>query len=150
MDKIDIKILSLLQENSRYPLKFLAEKVFLSSPAVSARIERLEKQGIITGYHATLDPLTLGFHITAFINLTLEPHQNPAQMYLSATVSQAHTQCLSRSAFLARRSSITSSVSFRPTEKQRHRLSSQHRFHQEESTSLLSRTGKLVKSKNKL
>ena len=75
MDKIDIKILSLLQENSRYPLKFLAEKVFLSSPAVSARIERLEKQGIITGYHATLDPLTLGFHITAFINLTLEPHQ---------------------------------------------------------------------------
>ena len=80
MDKIDIKILSLLQENSRYPLKFLAEKVFLSSPAVSARIERLEKQGIITGYHATLDPLTLGFHITAFINLTLEPHQK-AEFY---------------------------------------------------------------------
>ena len=43
MDKIDIKILSLLQENARYPLKYLAEKVFLSSPAVSARIERLEK-----------------------------------------------------------------------------------------------------------
>ena len=80
MDKIDIKILSLLQENSRYPLKFLAEKVFLSSPAVSARIERLEKQGIITGYHATLDPLTLGVHITAFINLTLEPHQK-AEFY---------------------------------------------------------------------
>ena len=75
MDKIDIKILTLLQENARYPLKFLAEKVFLSSPAVSARIERLEKQGIITGYHASVNPLTLGFHITAFINLTLEPHQ---------------------------------------------------------------------------
>ena len=75
MDKIDIKILSLLQENARYPLKYLAEKVFLSSPAVSARIERLENQGIIKGYHATLNPLTLGYHITAFINLTLEPHQ---------------------------------------------------------------------------
>ena len=75
MDKIDIKILSLLQENARYPLKFLAEKVFLSSPAVSSRIERLEKKGIITGYHASLNPLTLGYHITAFINLTLEPHQ---------------------------------------------------------------------------
>ena len=47
----------------------------LSSPAVSARIERLEAQGILTGYHATLDPVTLGYHITAFINLTLEPHQ---------------------------------------------------------------------------
>ena len=75
MDKIDKKILSLLQENARYPLKFLAEKVFLSSPAVSARIERLEKQGIISGYHASVNPVTLGYHIMAFINLTLEPHQ---------------------------------------------------------------------------
>ena len=75
MDTIDIKLLTLLQENARYPLKFLAEKVFLSSPAVSARIERLEKQGIITGYHASVNPVSLGFHILAFINLTLEPHQ---------------------------------------------------------------------------
>ena len=54
MDKIDRKILSLLQENARYPLKYLAQKVFLSSPAVSTRIERMEKAGIITGYHATI------------------------------------------------------------------------------------------------
>lgn len=77
MDKIDINILQLLQENSRYPLKYLAGKVFLSSPAVSARIERLEKQGIISGYHAEINPLVLGYHITAFINLTLEPKQKP-------------------------------------------------------------------------
>lgn len=44
MDSIDKKILHLLQENARYPLKYLASKVFLSSPAVSARIDRLEKQ----------------------------------------------------------------------------------------------------------
>ena len=75
MAKIDYKIISLLQENARHPLKYLAEKVYLSSPAVSARIERLEKAGILTGYHATLNPVTLGYHITAFINLTLEPHQ---------------------------------------------------------------------------
>ena len=37
MDNIDKKILHLLQENARYPLKHLASKVFLSSPAVSAR-----------------------------------------------------------------------------------------------------------------
>ena len=41
MDKIDRKILSLLQENARYPLKYLAQKVFLSSPAVSTRIEQI-------------------------------------------------------------------------------------------------------------
>ena len=75
MDKIDRKILSLLQENARYPLKYLAQKVFLSSPAVSTRIERMEKAGIITGYHATIDPVSLGYHITAFINLTLDPKQ---------------------------------------------------------------------------
>lgn len=44
MDKIDKKLVTLLQENARMPLKVLAEKVFLSSPAVSARIERLEKK----------------------------------------------------------------------------------------------------------
>ncbi|MBR0147237.1 MAG: Lrp/AsnC family transcriptional regulator [Eubacterium sp.] len=77
MDHIDIKLLSLLQENARYPLKYLASQVYLSSPAVSARLDRLEKQGIISGYHADVNPLSLGFHITAFINLSLEPKQKP-------------------------------------------------------------------------
>lgn len=75
MDRIDKKILSLLQKNARFPLKQLASQVFLSSPAVSTRIERMEKQGIITGYHACVDPVLLGYHITAFINLTLEPKE---------------------------------------------------------------------------
>ena len=50
LDHIDAKILNLLRENARMPLKEIAEHVFLSSPAVSARIERLEKEGYITGY----------------------------------------------------------------------------------------------------
>ena len=41
MDKIDKKLLKLLQENARYSLKQLYEKVYLSSPAVAARIEKL-------------------------------------------------------------------------------------------------------------
>ena len=59
MDNIDKELLYLLQENARYPLKHLASKVFLSSPAVSARIERLESSGIINGYHASVSPLAL-------------------------------------------------------------------------------------------
>ncbi len=78
MDKIDLKLLSLLQENARYPLKHLAEEVFLSSPAVSTRIDRLEKQGIIKGYTAVVDPLKLGYHVTAFINLEMHPSQKPS------------------------------------------------------------------------
>ena len=75
MDKIDMKLLALLQENARMPLKQLAEEVYLSSPAVSARIDRLEKTGMITGYRAVVDQLKLGYHITAFINLEVPPDQ---------------------------------------------------------------------------
>ena len=75
MDSIDVKILDMLQKNARTPLKAIAEKVFLSSPAVSTRIEHLEKQGIIKSYTATLDKEKLGYHITAFINLEMEPTQ---------------------------------------------------------------------------
>ena len=39
MDKIDRKLIKLLQENARYPLKYLAEQVFLSPPAVATRID---------------------------------------------------------------------------------------------------------------
>lgn len=77
MDNIDKKLVTLLQKNARMPLKALAEKVFLSSPAVSARIERLEKEDIITGYEAKVNEIKLGYHITAFINLELEPVQKP-------------------------------------------------------------------------
>lgn len=77
MDDIDRKILKLLQANARMSLKTIAEKTFLSSPAVSARIERLEKDGIIAGYHAFVDPMKLGYHILAFINLDVVPEDKP-------------------------------------------------------------------------
>ena len=75
MDKIDYRLISLLQEDARMPLKQLAEKVFLSSPATAARIERLEKSGIISGYSVKVDHKMLGYPITAFINLEVQPSQ---------------------------------------------------------------------------
>ncbi len=77
MDKIDAKLIQLLQENARYPLKFLASQVFLSAPAVSSRIDKLENQGIILGYNLIVDKEKLGYHITAFINLEMSPSQKP-------------------------------------------------------------------------
>lgn len=74
-DHIDEQILKSLLENARTPLKTIASKVFLSSPAVSARIERLEQSGIITGYSARINPAELGYHIKAFINLEVNPDQ---------------------------------------------------------------------------
>lgn len=75
MDSIDMQILDMLQQNARTPLKAIAERVFLSSPAVSTRIEHLEKQGVIKSYTAMIDREQLGYHITAFINLEMEPVQ---------------------------------------------------------------------------
>ena len=55
----------------------IAEQVFLSSPAVSARIERLEAAGLITGYQAQLSAAAMGYQIKAFISLEIEPRQKP-------------------------------------------------------------------------
>lgn len=77
MDEIDLKLIRLLQENARYPLKHLAEEVFLSPPAVSSRIEKLERAGVIKGYSANVDKLKLGYNITAFINLAMSPKEKP-------------------------------------------------------------------------
>lgn len=75
MDKIDAKLISLLQKNARTPLKVLASKVYLSAPAVSSRIDKLEKKGIILGYNAIIDKQQLGYHITAFVNLEISANQ---------------------------------------------------------------------------
>lgn len=75
LDSIDKRIINILQKNARTPIKDIAKEVFLSSPAVSARIEKLEKSGIIIGYHAQINPFLFGYNIRAFINLEVEPNQ---------------------------------------------------------------------------
>lgn len=77
MDTIDRRILNILQQNARTPLKSIAEQVFLSSPAVSARIERLEEAGYITGYQAQISNAAMGYQIKAYISLEIEPSQKP-------------------------------------------------------------------------
>lgn len=73
LDHIDKEILHMLQENARMSLKDIAEAVFLSSPAVSARIDNLIESGYIEGFHAQINPVKLGYHIKAFINLEVSP-----------------------------------------------------------------------------
>lgn len=73
LDKVDQTILEILQENAKTPLKEIANQVYLSTPAVSARIEKMEKEGIIMGYQAQINPEALGYHIKAFINLEVSP-----------------------------------------------------------------------------
>ncbi|WP_230370014.1 Lrp/AsnC family transcriptional regulator [Paludibacterium denitrificans] len=55
MDKYDRKILLALHANARMRFAELARQVNLSAPAVAERVEKLERAGVITGYHAAID-----------------------------------------------------------------------------------------------
>lgn len=77
MDHIDRKIIDILQADARAPLKEIADRVFLSSPAVSTRIARLEASGALTGYQAQINAPQLGYTVKAFINLDMDPQRKP-------------------------------------------------------------------------
>ena len=72
IDEIDVKILTLLQGNGRMKRNRIAEVVGLSVPSVSERMRKLEERGVISGYHAVLDPKRLHFDITAFIRVMVD------------------------------------------------------------------------------
>ncbi len=78
LDLIDIKIINFLQKNARMQIKDIAKEVYLSSPAVSTRIERLENAGIIKGYHAVVDMVKMDYYITAFIDVVTPPDKKEA------------------------------------------------------------------------
>lgn len=71
LDATAWKILEALQRNARTSFAELGRKVGLSTPAVAERVHRLEEAGIITGYHATVDPTKLGLPIRILMRLTI-------------------------------------------------------------------------------
>ena len=75
VDETDLQILSMLRENARIPARHIAERTFLSHTAIATRIEKMEKEGIIEGYQAKINPQAFGFTVKAFINLEVEPIQ---------------------------------------------------------------------------
>jgi len=71
-DRIDRQILGLLQEDGRMTNVELAERVGLTAPPCLRRVRALEDTGAIRGYHAELDPPTLGYPITVFAMVSLK------------------------------------------------------------------------------
>jgi Lrp/AsnC family transcriptional regulator, leucine-responsive regulatory protein len=69
LDDIDRSLLRELAENARLSLAELGRRINLSSPAVAERLQRLERTGVVTGYHATLDPKALGYPIAAYVRI---------------------------------------------------------------------------------
>ena len=73
IDSTDIQILNLLKADARQSLKDLSEEVHMTTPALSARIEKLENAGYINGYHADVDLEKLGYNIRAFVSISVNP-----------------------------------------------------------------------------
>ena len=74
LDRIDRKIVALLQAEGRLTNQALAERIPLSPSACLARVKRLERIGVIQGYHARLDPFALQIGLVIFAEVTLRSH----------------------------------------------------------------------------
>jgi len=70
-DKLDLKIMQLLQSNGRISLTELAEKVGLSTTPCTERVRRLERDGAIEGYYARLNPQMLSASLLVFVEIKL-------------------------------------------------------------------------------
>ena len=75
LDDTDRRLLAELQEDARLSLAELGRRVGLSSPAVAERLQRLERGGVILGYHARIDPRALGLALTAVVRIRPAPRQ---------------------------------------------------------------------------
>lgn len=69
LDHTDMKILQALIENSRVTMKELGELVHLTGPATTARVAKLEDNGVIEGYTIKVNQAKLGFSIHAFLTI---------------------------------------------------------------------------------
>ncbi len=78
MDAIDAKIIRALQKDGRMTVIDLAEHVGLSPTPCARRLERLQRDGIITGYAAQVDPEQLGFGVSIFVSVELEKQDRNA------------------------------------------------------------------------
>jgi Lrp/AsnC family transcriptional regulator, regulator for asnA, asnC and gidA len=69
---VDLQILSTLQENSRVSYRKLANKLHISGTMAAAKIKRMENKGLLQGFAAMMDPIKLGYDLTAIIFFQIE------------------------------------------------------------------------------
>jgi len=77
LDATDHALLAELQADARLSLAELGRRVGLSSPAVAERLRRLERDGVVRGYHADVDPRALGYTLAAVLRIRPAPRQLP-------------------------------------------------------------------------
>ena len=75
LDETDRRIIGELSQEGRVSFAELGRRVNLSAPTVAERVQRLEREGVITGYRADVDPRALGYSLTAIVRVKPSPGQ---------------------------------------------------------------------------
>jgi len=73
LDQRDLRIIQILQENGRASYSEIAKRIGMSEAAVYSRVQKLLKLGVIKGIQAIVDAEKLGYMVTAFISITVQP-----------------------------------------------------------------------------
>jgi len=72
LDKVDRRILAVLQQDGRISAVDLAERIGLSPTATGERLRRLQKEGVIAGFTARIDPHRIGLGLLVFVEVSLD------------------------------------------------------------------------------
>lgn len=80
MDQIDLRVLALLQDDARMGYQELGAAVGLSAPAIFHRVRKLEERGVLTGYHAAVDPEAVGRPLLAFVRAVPGPTTDSSRL----------------------------------------------------------------------
>ncbi len=75
LDDVDKEILRILQKEGRISNKDLAERINLTTTPTLERVRRLEREGVISGYEAKVNPETIDLGLNAFVTITLSAHR---------------------------------------------------------------------------
>ena len=89
LDAIDRQMLEILQRDGRISNAALAEQLHLSPSPCLRRMRALERDGVITGYRAVLDRVTLGLGLTVFVELRVDSHSDSTAKAITEALAAA-------------------------------------------------------------
>lgn len=92
LDAVNRRLLGELHGDPRITMSALARRVGMSAPAVTERVQRMERAGVIRGYRLDVDPAALGFPVTAWVRVRPVPGQLPKIAELVTTLANV-TEC---------------------------------------------------------
>lgn len=93
LDEVNRRLLRELHADPRISMSALARQVGMSAPAVTERVQRMERAGVITGYRMEVNAAALGLPVSAFARIRPAPGQLPKVAELAAAlpeVSECH------------------------------------------------------------